>query len=184
MHLQKINKDSWNVWDPNDEVVKKHLRSEGLEDDMLVEQNLIAAEISVEDELNYPIINCQLTGYQCDFSVISFVQIPTYRGGVVVKYYNESDVLTTLDAANFVVLANGIYVKITFKGTLPALADREDAVQITFDAGYEKANDVDRLIKQAILKRAGSFYANHEDEAARYMNASSNLLAPKRHRIA
>ncbi len=184
MNLQKSNPESWPVWKPEDEAVIKHLRAEGMDDDTLIGAYLASAQADIEAELNFPIAACKLTGWQCDFSVISFFQIPTYRGGVVVKYYDAAGTEQTLSETNYSVLADGIKVRIVFKGTLPALSDREDAVSITMDAGYTTAELVDPIVKQAILIRAAGFYGSREDGAQRYVTASSNMISKIRHRVA
>lgn len=158
----------------------KHLRIDGLDDDDLVNLNLQAAEEDIENEINYPIVACQMTGYQCDWSVVRVPCYPTYRGGVVVKYYDTTDTLQTLDATLYRVLVDGVWVKITFKAGVPSLFDREDAVIVTFDAGFEDATAVTPLYRQAILTRAASKYADREEIAEKWKKAADSMLTKLR----
>lgn len=185
MHLRKINRGNWQSVEAGHAVSIKHLRSEGLEDDALIDLNLDAAEQDIETDLGFPIVDCQLTGFQCDFSAISLPSFPSYRTDTItVKYLNENEELTDLDAGKFYILDDGIWLRIIFKTDLPTLYDREDAVQITFDAGFASSVDVPALYKQVILTRAASRYADREEVAEKWKKASDSMIEKIKNRKA
>lgn len=144
-----------------------------------------AAEIDIETELGFPIVDCTLTGFQCDFSTIRLPSYPTLRPETLaLKYYNASEVLTDLTSDKYRVYDDGVWLIVTFKSDLPALFDREDAVQLTLSAGFESANDVTSVYKQVILTRAASRYAEREEIAEKWAKASDKMVDKIRNRNA
>jgi len=86
-----------------------------------------------------------------------------------VKYYAEgSSSLTTLDAANYTVSTAVTPAVITFTDdfTAPDLADRPDAVQVTFTAGNATAAAVPPSLKHAIRILVRHYYDHPESVAS------------------
>lgn len=78
-----------------------------------------------------------------------------------VKYYAQgATTLTTLDAANYSLTAGVTPAQIVFAEgfAAPELADRPDAVQVTFVAGAATAADVPPTLKHALLLTVANFY--------------------------
>jgi uncharacterized phiE125 gp8 family phage protein len=70
--------------------------------------------------------------YDFDFDVAPINAITS------VKYYNDLNVLTTLAAANYTFINNGVdaYARLEFESGLPELFDRHEPVIVEFTAGY------------------------------------------------
>jgi uncharacterized phiE125 gp8 family phage protein len=85
-----------------------------------------------------------------------------------VKYYAEGETaLTTVSAANYTVSTTVSPAVITFNDTFtsPALANRPDAVQVTFTAGYASAAAVPPSIKHALRILVRHYY-DHPEQIA------------------
>jgi len=80
------------------------------------------------------------------------------------KYYNESNVLTTWDASNYLIAEELDVPVIDSDNDWPTdLFDRTDAVEITYITGYDDVADIPQAIKQAILMIVGHLYENRQD---------------------
>lgn len=81
-----------------------------------------------------------------------------------VKYYDVNGVQQTFGASNYRLLADGrsAYIQLAFPAVWPTSLAllRDDAVSITFLAGYADAASVPAALKQAILLMVGDFYEN------------------------
>lgn len=175
MRLRKVNKGNWRIVSATELLAIQHLRSDGMDDDLLIQLNLDAAAEDVETSLGWPLVSCQLTGYMPEFESVKFESVK-FRGGLLVKYYDTNDDEQTLSPDNYTLLNDGVWVYLTFKGQLPALADRLDAVNVIFDSGYANVDEVNPVVKQAVLMRAGFLYAEREDAQSKYLRASDNLI--------
>lgn len=113
--------------------------------------------------------------------------LPPLQSVTHVKYYDDDNTLQTLDAANYSVITAGAfgYIKLVQGASWPSLYDRDDAVQVTFVAGYgDTASDVPPAIIHAALLMLGHLYAGRGDSADDPANAMTDamrrLLAPYR----
>lgn len=83
-----------------------------------------------------------------------------------VKYYDTAGTLQTFSAAKYGLLTDelGPYVRLLYPNIWPAdvAVDRDNAVVVTFVAGYADAASVPAPIKAAILLMVGDLYANRE----------------------
>ena len=79
-----------------------------------------------------------------------------------IKYYDAANVLQTIDAAEYHLAAEGRrFVVVAASGkSWPSVYDRPDAVQITFEAGYENAASAPDDIKAAARLLVGHFFEN------------------------
>lgn len=78
-----------------------------------------------------------------------------------ISYYaSGEDVLTVMDAADYRVITTREPGIIQITGSMPALEDRPDAIQIAFTAGYEFCDDVPAVHKHAIKMLVNHLYDN------------------------
>lgn len=113
--------------------------------------------------------------------------IPPLVSVDTVEYYDANNALQTLATSNYdVVLPHGAagYVELSATGLWPGTANRPDALQIEFTAGYGDADAVPGAIKQALLLIVGSLYARRGDDdgADPIGPGAQRLLAPYRWR--
>lgn len=104
---------------------------------------------------------------------------------VTVKYYDASNVLTTVSPSLYSLLADerGAYIWFNSDFTEPTLYDdRQDAVQVTLVAGYGDPEDVPEAIKSAIKMLVAHWYDNPAAGAAiqEIPFGVSAILAPYR----
>lgn len=103
-----------------------------------------------------------------------------------VKYYNVSNSQTTLATSVYGAYTDdrGPYLELKFNQTWPDVYDREDAVEIIWQAGYGAATAVPAAIKQAALLMVGHWYKNREAVTEGALTevplAASALIAPYR----
>ncbi len=83
---------------------------------------------------------------------------------VSVQYLDTAGAAQTLSSANYYLAhdALGPYLKNTPTGSWPSLIDRDDAVTITFTAGFGDAAAVPRNLKAGIMMLASHLYENRE----------------------
>lgn len=81
-----------------------------------------------------------------------------------VKYVNSDGVLTTIDAADYVVRTAELPGEIVpaYGKCWPSPRCEEDAVRVEFTCGYGAADDVPAAIKHAILLLCGTLYTHRE----------------------
>jgi len=91
--------------------------------------------------------------------------LPPLQSVTSIQYYDADNALQTLSSANYIVHANAHvgYLKLTPDGSWPATYERDNAVLITFVAGYGAAAAVPNPIKWGALLLAGRLYANRGD---------------------
>lgn len=103
-----------------------------------------------------------------------------------ITYYDTTNQSQTLSSANYSLLADDQSPAAVwaFNATLPAVYDREDAIRITFVAGYGAASAVPAAIKAAMLLMVADLYENREPvvigQAVNETRAVQTLLAPFR----
>ena len=91
------------------------------------------------------------------------VAIPIFRTPLVsvqsVKYIASGETsLTTMSSGDYTVITAAEPGMIRITGTLPALADRPDAIQIEFTAGYSTPDEVPAMHRHAITVLVANFY--------------------------
>ena len=91
--------------------------------------------------------------------------LPPLQSVTSIEYYDVDNALQTFASSNYIVHANAHvgYVKLTPSGAWPSTYERDNAVKVTFVAGYGAASTVPNPIKWAALLLAGRLYANRGD---------------------
>lgn len=81
-----------------------------------------------------------------------------------VTYYDTDNVSQTLASSVYTVPADSepACLMLVSGQSWPSLFCRDDAVTITYTAGYAQASDVPTPLRQAVLVLAGHFYENRE----------------------
>ena len=123
-------------------------------------------------------IYCQQTR-SVSFDHWGMLGVPYAQAAITsVEYYDEDEVLQTLDAANYKVIERQFHTEIHIRDevTLPDLMDYPNCVVITFTAGYSSAALIPQKIKQAILLIASFWFENRE--AAVYTTSGSITELP------
>lgn len=103
-----------------------------------------------------------------------------------IQYYDANNVLQTLSAGNYSLLedARSPYAAWLSTASLPSVYDREDAIRVTFVAGYGAASAVPAAIRAALLLMVGDLHENRESvvvgQTVNETPAVKSLLAPFR----
>lgn len=147
---------------------KRHLRIDFDVEDMyiraLVETAVEWLEVSVGRTLittNWKVVGQSWPCYR--LIELKFAPLQSITS---VKYYDADDVLQTLDANKYrIVLDDFIQGGLELKAgeTWPALANRYDAVQIEYVAGYgDLPSDIPNAARQCVLLLVAHWYLNRE----------------------
>lgn len=94
------------------------------------------------------------------------IPLPPLQSITSIEYYDGSNALQTFASDNYAVRteARTGYLALNADASWPATYEREDAVKITFVAGYGAASAVPSAIKWAAMLIAGRLYANRGDQ--------------------
>lgn len=162
-------------------VAKKHLRIEAdyTDDDELIALQIKAAQKSAENYMQRAVGRQDLIITMDIFQSVIFEGSSNDTIGKVEYYEPSANTLTELGSAEYSLKKSGlINFEVSFK-TTPETDDRDDAVKITVNQGY----DVDSCpsdIKAAMLLMIGDMYERREDREQGSNPASVNLMRPYR----
>lgn len=174
--------------------MKVHCRIDGNDHDTILNVMVKAARQWVEHEYQLSLIQ---RSYRADvegFAGRFRLPHPPLSSVTSVKYYtpDSPQVLTTLDADFYRhdLGRSEIYMDAS-SATIPSVATRHDAVQITYVAGYEPSTDspqnlagnVSEAIKSAIKLQAADLFENRETNSQLKLTelaTTKMLLAPWR----
>lgn len=154
---------------------KLHLRVDSDDDDDLIEA-LVAAAVSYLDGWSGTLGRC-LVSQTWKESFSAFPSCTRLRLRLVpvgsitsVVYRDSSNVEQTLSSSLYsgpLLDAHGAYLALDDDEVWPDTYDRDDAVTVTYVAGYgAAASDVPQAIRQAALLMIGHWYENREAVAA------------------
>jgi len=96
--------------------------------------------------------------------------VPPLQSVTWIKYYNGSNVLTTLGSTGYSVLTEAEdpgNVGPAYGQTWPSAAARDDAVSVRFVAGWPSAADVPDSIKAAVKLKLADLFGNRGDRVHR-----------------
>ena len=132
---------------------KLHLKVDVNTDDNLISSLIIAATQISEEYTDWSDLSSLLKS-----NVVFDYQTNT------IKYYapNDSNNLTTLSNSTYNVLSEYEPAQVEIRETFsyPDIQKRNDAINITYTAGYGTAANVPNAIKQSILLTIGNWYSN------------------------
>lgn len=152
------------------DTARAHLRVAGSDDDMLIAAQ-VAGLMAYLDGWGGILGRCLITQtWREDFSCWPGLRIPLrlkpVQSVTSINYYDSDGVQQTWPASNYRLhpLHGGHYVAVVDGVSLPSIAVRDDAVQITYLAGYgERTDDVPEDIRRAMLLLLGDLYENREE---------------------
>jgi uncharacterized phiE125 gp8 family phage protein len=100
-----------------------------------------------------------------------------YLSGLAIQYYDTNNTLQTLDASAYVLGYHFGEPVIYFnnESTLPSLHSRQDAVIITYDAGYG-LESMPVQFTQFCKLMVGTFYENRTDSVDKLPRLAYNLI--------
>lgn len=150
-------------WDLTE--AKLHLRIDGSAEDSLLTAYLNAATEQVEMFTRRSLINRTYSLRLDRFPSTTFVELPRPPLASVthVKYRDEAGVEQTLSSGNYSVLTDELVGMVVLKAdqAWPATAERVDAVEIRFVAGYGSgAANVPQSLRLAVLHLAAHWFEN------------------------
>lgn len=147
--------------------LKAHLRVEHSSDNSLIDGLNKAARLQLEEITNRAFMQQTLLHVLPDWPAAGRIKLP--RSPLIsvssVKYYDTAGVLQTLSAAAYVVDAVNEPGQVfpAYGYVWPTVqADRPDAVQIEYLAGFPTAAEVPENIKHAVKFLAAHWYENRE----------------------
>lgn len=85
-----------------------------------------------------------------------------------VKYYNSSNVLTTMAATDYVLDNIELTARLRFLNTYSVYTDRLNQVEIEFTNGWTTADEIPKDIVDAIVLMATDRYLNPENESLNF----------------
>lgn len=150
--------------------VKRNSRVDGTDDDALLTAYIEAATAhfdALAGVLGRALINQtwqQKLPYFPDCGVIG-LDLSPIQSITSITYYDTDNMQQTLSNETYTILEDplGVYVTLQVGQTWPDVACREDAVTITYVAGYgATASSVPAPIRQAIMLLVGQWYENRE----------------------
>lgn len=156
---------------------KKHLRVEAdfTDEDDLIQDYIDAAVTQAENYIGGYItdknIVIKMTGFD---NPLVFEAFPV-KAVTSVKYFEQgNETEQTMDAENYTLTAEtSKRFAIRFKGDLPTVQDRFDAVTVTINVGMAT---IDKPIAQAVLLMVADMYERREDRAEVLSTAGMSLL--------
>lgn len=100
------------------------------------------------------------------YSQVTLSKAPVVQDSIVVKYFDQDNVLQTLAATEYKVIDGGRdgFTSIRFDGTLPGVYDKPQAVYVEYNAGYET---VPNKILAGILEQASDYFEYRKSDAKR-----------------
>lgn len=85
-----------------------------------------------------------------------------------VKYYNSSNVLTTMSASDYQLDNVELTARLRFLNTYDLYPDKMNAIEIEFTTGWENAGSIPKEIKDAIILLATERYLNPENASLNF----------------
>lgn len=114
--------------------------------------------------LSFPLGRQRWDMFQSNFPACH-IDLPFDRVSSVVsvKYWDQSGVEQTLTADKYALVGNGSarFLTPSSGNSWPAVADRPDAVKVTFEAGHATMDTIPSDVRRAAKFLLGHYYENH-----------------------
>lgn len=144
--------------------VKDEFRVTGTSEDSVIVRDIQAAVAYAENYTETKIMTQTWDYYLDDFPVGDILlPYPPLSSVTYIKYYNSSEVLTTLDSGEYRVDTVSFPARIEYVDSWPTNYDRHNAVNIRFVCGYSDEANVPQNIKDAIFLLAADFHENRQE---------------------
>ena len=146
---------------------KTHLRVTGTDDDTYITTLIDVATQTAEEFLNLKLMSQTWVLYLDEFPDYFDLLIGTLKTASIggIKYYNDSNVITTLADSNYFIDEFHRPARVYFAddATIPDTFSRPNAVAVEFTLGFSTASNVPAPIRQAILLIIGTYYEVRQD---------------------
>lgn len=140
--------------------VKAHLRVGHNDDDSVLLDLIDAATASVEEMCGRALVTQTWVYSFCDPGrVVSLPKLPV-QTVTAITYYDRDGVVQSADVNDFYLFKSDDFANLEPKSgsAWPQTYDRDDAITVTFVAGYGSASDVPAPIRTAITMLVGHWY--------------------------
>lgn len=148
---------------------KDHLKVTGTDSDTLIQTYLNAAIKRVEDYRQSPVMDSEWELYAKDWAISFNLQKHPVSAVNSVKYYDDDNVLTTVQSSNYRLQDFRVPCRLEFDSNFdePSVYDREYPIVINFNAGFSYAASAHyALIKQVIFLELGTYHEIRQSEMA------------------
>lgn len=165
--------------------LKDHTKIEYTAEDDLIDSYIKAERIYLEEYTRRKFITQTVVEY-ADTFLYHFpliLELAPVQSITSVEYIAEGDTdYTTLASTVYDsdIRSEPAFIELAESQSWPALADKRNAVRITYIAGYgDEGTDVPEPIRQAIALRAASnFFRREDSEVGRYKRTSMKIIEP------
>lgn len=162
---------------------KAHLRVDHTDDDTYIAFLITAAQDAVEAYTGRKLIEGTYVLLLDDFPKDGiYVPYSPVKSVSSLKYYNSSNMLTTMDTGDYYynIYEEPMLIHYT-DGEYPDVYDyRTDNVQVTFKSGYTSPDVVPPALKHAILILIADMYENRLDQPREKFSTWKMLVHPFR----
>lgn len=174
---------------------KAHLKVDFTADDTLITALIAAArdyaEMKTGRALLTQTVTQKLPAFPCITNRNPYGAIHLFKSPLqtlkTVKYYDDDNALTILynDTATPTIITNTLIVNTVaepvavspaYETSYPDTADRPDAIELVYVAGWTSASLVPPAIRQAMLLMIGEMYERRENFVKQLPTAADNLL--------
>lgn len=139
---------------------KAHLRVDHSSEDSLINELIAAAGEVVEEYTGLYLSSSTWKHYADRFQGVMRIHAGPKPSVTSIQYYDSSNVLRTVDTADYYVDNKSFPLRIQFEEEPIDVDDRVNVVQITGSAGYSV---VPSALKQAMLLIIGHLYEHRKD---------------------
>lgn len=153
---------------------KNHLRVDHTEDDNYINNLILASQEVIENYCNIKVM-VVIVKQMCDTwaDTCELIYSPVVNSGKAavnhIKYYNDAEtpVLTTWAASNYDFDNYSSPMRISLSDLnssdgYPDIADKINAIEVSYEVGYDDTADVPLALKQACLILVGQWYENRQ----------------------
>ncbi|WP_439150758.1 head-tail connector protein [Sulfitobacter sp.] len=149
---------------------KRHLRVTGSDEDEYITSLISAAVAFVDAEgvLGRAMVTQTWAKWVSQAPGYVLIRLGPNTTLTAVDYYDADSVLQSATLGDFETRLEGdfVIVKPVENGAWPAAETRNDAIRLTFTAGYGGAADVPQSVKHALLLLVGHWYENRDAASA------------------
>lgn len=159
------------------EDAKAHLNITHSYQDELIQSYIDVAISEAQSYTSRALYTYEVTLQTNAFTERLVLTMTPYQANLLLQYYDVNNTLQTLDASKYVL---GYYfgepiIYFNDASSLPALYKRQDAVKITYDAGYG-LETMPQQFTQFCKLLVGTFYENRTDSVDKLPRLSYNLI--------
>lgn len=143
---------------------KLHLRVENNLEDAFIGSLITAARQMAEHYTGRVFVNQTIQTATDEFSDPIVLPVSPVIAIVSVKYIDANGAEQTISSGNYVLHKDdqSPYIRPAYGTAWPSVRGQDDAVRISYTAGYGAAADVPAAIKQYILLHVANYYKNRE----------------------